>query len=76
MTDSDDKPSSKPEGDLDLEPMPRDPRFIVRLVLMLIVGFIGASFVGLKLKGMAAGCGSGLVQPGSSVVPPPEPATH
>lgn len=76
MTDPDAKPSSEPKGDLDLEPVRRDPRFIVRLVLLLLVGFIGASFVGLKLKGMAAGCGGGLVQPGSSVVPPSEPATH
>jgi hypothetical protein len=61
--------SPESRDSLDLEPVQRDSRFIVRLVLLTIVGLIAATFVGMKLKGVAANCGSGLIRPGSSVVP-------
>ncbi len=74
MTDPD--PPDPPPGaprDLELEPVGRDPRFVVRLILALIVGLIAASYVGLKLKGAASGCGSGLIRPGTTVIPPGQP---
>ncbi|MBL8604111.1 MAG: hypothetical protein JNK72_19440 [Myxococcales bacterium] len=52
-----------------LEPMPRDTRFVVRLVLACLVGVIAAGFVGLKLQGAAGSCGRGLIAPGGSVIP-------
>lgn len=56
-----------------LLPIERDWRFLYRLVALLLVGLIAAAFVGWKLKGLAAGCGSGLVRPGSTVIPPEAP---
>ncbi len=69
-----DSPAAVPAGDgkLDLEPVGRNPRFVIRLVLALLVGLIAAAFVGMKLKGVAANCGAGLVRPGESVVPASE----
>lgn len=62
--------------DLGLEPVGRDPRFLVRLILALLVGLIAASYVGLKLKGAASGCGSGLIRPGTTVIPPEHPGSN
>lgn len=69
-----DAPSDpEPTGAVDeatLEPVGRDHRFVVRLVLLLLVGLIAAAFVGSKLQGAAGSCGASLVRPGSTVIPP------
>lgn len=53
-----------------LVPVERDRGFLYRLVALILVGVIGAAFVGAKLKGWAGTCGAGLIRPGSSVIPP------
>jgi hypothetical protein len=71
VSDQDDKaprPSSDELGDL--EPIRRDRGFVYRLVAALIAGAMAATFVGWKLQRAAAGCGAGLVRPGSTVIPP------
>lgn len=63
----------EPRGTVDestLEPVGRDRRFVVRLVLLLLVGLLAATFVGSKLQRAAGSCGADLVQPGSTVIPP------
>lgn len=70
MADNEDQ---KPEANLDSDeylPMKRDYGFLVKLVGALLVGIVAAGFVGWKIRSAAAGCGAGLVRPGSSVVPP------
>jgi hypothetical protein len=53
-----------------LLPVERDRRFVVRLVLMLLVGLIAGSFVAMKLRNEAGSCGAKLMRPGSTVIPP------
>lgn len=53
-----------------LLPVERDSRFLVRLVLMLLVGLIAGGFVAMKLRNEAGSCGVRLMQPGSTVIPP------
>lgn len=53
-----------------LEPVTRDGRFIVRLVLLCLLGVIAAAFVGARLKGAVGSCGAGLIRPGGTVIPP------
>lgn len=59
--------------DLGLEPVGRDRKFLVRLVLCCLVGVIAAGFVGLKLRTAAGSCGASLVRPGGTVI---EPMNH
>jgi hypothetical protein len=61
--------SPEPERDLDLEPMRRDGRFLVRLVLALLVGAMAATVIGWKMHSLAASCGAGIIRPGGSVIP-------
>lgn len=61
--------------DAQLEPMRRDSRFLVRLGLALLVGAMAAAFVGWKIQSAASGCGSGLIRPGTTVIPPPGSGT-
>jgi hypothetical protein len=64
------RPESKPGVREDeLEPIRRDRGFIVRLVLLSLLGMTAAAFVGWKLKGAASGCGAGLIRPGGTVIP-------
>ena len=72
MADEPEKPTTGEP--LDLEPMERDRSFVFRLVALIVIGLIAVAFVASKMKSAAAGCGSGLVRPGSSVVPPQNPA--
>jgi hypothetical protein len=53
----------------ELEPVTRDGRFIVRLVLALTVGLMAAIAIGAWMRGAAANCGSSLVRPGANVIP-------
>lgn len=53
-----------------LLPVERDRRFLVRLVLLLLVGLVGGSFVAMQLRGAASSCGAKLMRPGSTVIPP------
>jgi hypothetical protein len=62
-----------PGGHVDestLLPVERDRRFLLRLVLMLLVGLIAGSFVAMKLRNEAGSCGAKLMRPGSTVIPP------
>lgn len=62
-----------PTGTVDestLLPIERDRRFLVRLVLLLLVGLIAGAFVAMKLRGVAGSCGAKLIRPGSTVIPP------
>ncbi|MFO0557089.1 MAG: hypothetical protein U0269_35815 [Polyangiales bacterium] len=71
MTDNAPDPE-RPTGHVDeseLEPVTRDGRFIVRLVLALAVGLMGAIVIGAWMRGAAANCGSSLVRPGANVIP-------
>lgn len=54
-----------------LVPVERDRRFLVRLVLMLLVGLVAGSFIAVKLRNGASTCGARLIRPGSTVIPPP-----
>lgn len=61
-----------PTGTVDessLEPVGRDRRFIVRLVLSSLVGLVAAVWVGAWLRRSAGSCGASLVRPGSTVIP-------
>jgi hypothetical protein len=49
--------------------MPRDGRFIYRLVLLVALAIIGAVIVGGWMRGAAAHCGASLVRPGGTVIP-------
>jgi hypothetical protein len=53
-----------------LLPVERDRRFIVRLVLLLLVGLVAGAFVAMQLRGAAGSCGAKLIRPGSTVIPP------
>lgn len=67
------EPSPPPTGSVDessLLPVERDRGFLVRLVLLLLVGLIAASFVAVKLRNEAGACGAKLIRPGSTVIPP------
>jgi|LNFM01.1.fsa_nt_gb hypothetical protein len=63
-------PSSGKVDESELEPVTRDGRFISRLILALIVGAMLAIVVGAYIRGAAANCGSSIVRPGSTVIPP------
>jgi hypothetical protein len=64
------EPESPPSGSVDdLEPMGRDRVFVIKLVVALVLGLVVAALVGWKIKTSAAGCGAGLIRPGSSVIP-------
>ena len=71
MADEDHEiPSTGAVDESALLPVERDRRFLFRLVALILVGVIGAAFVGAKLKGWAGACGAGLIRPGASVIPP------
>lgn len=63
-------PSLGTVDEASLEPVTRDGRFIVRLVLLCLLGVTAAAFVGARLKGAAGSCGAGLIRPGGTVIPP------
>lgn len=68
-----DNPLATSTGAVDestLLPVERDRRFLVRLVLLLLVGLVGGAFVAMKLRGAAGSCGAKLIRPGSTVIPP------
>ncbi len=67
-------PSSGTVDEASLLPVERDRRFLFRLVALLLVGAIAASFVGLKLRSAAGSCGATLLRPGGTVIPPPRGA--
>jgi hypothetical protein len=62
-------PSTGKVDENELVPVSRDTRFLLRLVLLALLGVIAAAFVGAKLKGFAGTCGAGLIRPGTSVIP-------
>ena len=53
-----------------LLPLERDRRFVVRLVLLLLVGLVAGAFVAMQLRHAAGSCGAKLIRPGSTVIPP------
>ncbi len=63
-------PSTGAVDESTLLPVERDRRFLVRLVLLLLVGLIAGAFVAMKLRGAAGSCGAKLIRPGSTVIPP------
>lgn len=63
-------PSSGTVDESTLVPVERDRRFLVRLVLLLLLGLMAALWVGAKMQRAASDCGQGLIRPGSSVIPP------
>jgi len=63
-------PSVGTVDEASLEPITRDHRFVVRLVLFCLVGVTAAAFVGNKIRGAAGNCGAGLIRPGGTVIPP------
>jgi len=73
-----DEPTAPPStGTVDestLVPVERDRRFVVRLVLLLVVGTIVAIFLGAWVQRRAGACGNSLLRPGESVIPPPAPS--
>jgi hypothetical protein len=64
-------PSTGVVDESTLVPVERDRRFVVRLVLLLLVGAIGATFFGAWVQRRAGACGHSLLRPGESVIPPP-----
>lgn len=69
----DDTPPVVSTGAVDestLLPLERDRRFVVRLVLMLLVGLIAGVFVAMQIRHTAGSCGAKLIRPGSTVIPP------
>jgi hypothetical protein len=69
-SEADDRPNANGDGPpLDLEPVGRDGRFIYRLVAGSIVATLAVVFIGGWARGAAAHCGSGLIRPGSTVIP-------
>jgi hypothetical protein len=69
-----DTPTEEPQstGHVDesqLEPVTRDSRFIVRLILGVTVGLMLAIAIGAWMRGAAANCGSSFVRPGANVIP-------
>ena len=62
-------PSTGTVDESSLQPVGRDRRFIVRLVLLSLAAVIAAAFVGARLQRAAGSCGSSLVRPGSTVIP-------
>ncbi|MEZ4408324.1 MAG: hypothetical protein R3A52_17880 [Polyangiales bacterium] len=76
MADTPEPEVPKSTGTVDestLEPVTRDVRFVVRLVMFCVVGVIAAAFVGLRMRSAAGNCGSSLVRPGGAII---EPATR
>lgn len=77
MTDSPSEeplpPSSGKVDESTLQPVERDRRFVVRLVLVLLVATIVAASVGGWIQRRAGACGAGLIRPGASVIPPERP---
>lgn len=73
MSEEPEPPSTGAVDESTLVPVERDRRFVVRLVLMLLVGVVVAVLLGSALKGWAGSCGAGLIRPGSSVIPPNAP---
>ncbi len=63
-------PSTGTVDEASLEPVTRDSRFLVRLVLLCLLGVTAAAFVGARLRGAAGNCGAGLIRPGGTVIPP------
>ena len=53
-----------------LLPVERDRRFVVRLVLVLLVGLMAGAWVAMHLRNAAGSCGAKLIRPGSTVIPP------
>ena len=76
MSDPTEEPPVPSQGTVDestLLPVERDRRFLVRLVLSLLVGFVAAGFLAMKLRHEAGSCGAKLIRPGSTVIPPGAP---
>jgi hypothetical protein len=67
-------PSTGAVDESTLVPVERDRRFVVRLVLLLVVGAIVATFLGAWVQRRAGACGHSLLRPGESVIPPPAPS--
>ena len=65
----DSAPTPSPLRDDELEPVPRDTRFVVRLVLALLVGLLAALWLAHRMQRGAASCGGNLLRPGGSVIP-------
>jgi hypothetical protein len=63
-------PSTGHVDEAELEPVTRDGRFITRLILAAVAGVIFTVIVGAWLRGAAANCGSSILRPGSTVIPP------
>lgn len=73
MADTPEPEVPKSTGTVDestLEPVTRDVRFVVRLVMFCVVGVIAAAFVGLRMRSAAGNCGSSLVRPGGAIIEP------
>lgn len=74
MSDAEKDPENPPSlGTVDestLEPMPRDGRFIYRLVLGVFIAIAAVVVIGGWMRGAAAHCGASLVRPGGTVIPP------
>lgn len=66
-------PSAGKVDESTLQPVERDRRFVVRLVLMLAVAVVVATSVGGWIQRRAGACGAGIIRPGSSVIPPETP---
>ncbi len=72
MADRDDSPGGSDDLD-NLPPIKRDYGFLFKLIGALALGLVISAFVGMKLKGAAAGCGADLIRPGQTVIPPAQP---
>lgn len=66
-------PSTGKVDESTLQPVERDRRFVVRLVLLLLVATIVAAMIGAWIQRRAGSCGAGIIRPGSSVIPPETP---
>jgi hypothetical protein len=79
MSDAPEPPDEAPvasTGTVDestLLPVERDRRFVVRLVLLLLVGLVAGAFVAAQLRHYAGTCGARLIRPGDTVIPPRAP---
>lgn len=76
MSDAPEPPDDPPvasTGAVDessLLPVERDRRFVVRFVLLLLVGLVGGVFVAAQMRHAAGTCGARLLRPGDTVIPP------
>jgi hypothetical protein len=68
-TPSEEPPSTGRVDESQLEPVTRDSRFIVRLILIVPVALMIVIAIGAWMRGAAANCGSSFVRPGANVIP-------